>query len=297
MKHKHGSLFTGAAGFDLAAEWAGWETSFQCEIDKFCTNNLRRKWPNTTIYADIKTTDFKPWRGKLLCLSGGDPCQPSSVAGLGKGTADDRYLWPEMFRAIRESQPAFVVNENVSGTFTNCILDIKINDLESEGYFWQAYSIPAEAVGALHQRERIWLVAFNPNHYDKYRNTREIHGSSKEEWVSKRDSLQHFSEPVNLWDFITDSDSQRLQELHVSTVSGNGQEGLSRYFGFGPTTHGNIPKNIIESSIMGMLNGLPEGMDYADRSKRIKQMGNAVVPQIPYEIFQGINELIESLNP
>lgn len=291
----HGSLFSGAGGFDLAAEWAELVNIFHCEIDKFCINDLKKKWPGAVSYEDIKSVDFTIWRGKLWILTGGDPCQPSSIAGLGKGTADDRYLWPEMFRCAKESQPPWIVNENVTGTVSNGILDIKINDLESIGYSCQPYNIPAEAVGALHQRERIWLIAFNSNYHDKYRNASEIQGSGHSEWLQERNHLQYFREPVDLRDFITNSDSQRLQELHVSTVSGDSQEGLSRYFGFGPTPYGNIPRDIIESSIMGMLNGLPEGMDYADRSKRIKQMGNAVVPQIPYEIFQTIKQYESTL--
>jgi DNA (cytosine-5)-methyltransferase 1 len=157
----HGSLFSGIGMFDLAAEWMGWENVFNCDKDERCRNVLKKHWNNVTQYEDIKTTDFTIWRG-LDVITGGDPCQPSSLAGLRKGMSDERYLWPEMFRAIREIRPRWVVNENVPGTINNGVLDQKITDLQSEGYTcWPPLLIPASAVGAHHKRNRVWLVAYS----------------------------------------------------------------------------------------------------------------------------------------
>jgi len=111
----HGSLFSGIGGFDLAASWLNWENVFQCEIDPFCRAVLKKHFPETLRYEDIKKTDFRTHRGTIDVLSGGFPCQPFSVAGQRKGTEDDRNLWPEMLRAIREIQPSWVVGENVHG--------------------------------------------------------------------------------------------------------------------------------------------------------------------------------------
>lgn len=156
----HGSLFTGSGGFDLAAHWMGWTNVFNCELEEYNRNLLKQYWPNAIQYGDIKSTDFRPWRGRIDILTGGDPCQVSSYAGKRKGKEDDRYLWPEYRRAIEEIQPRFVLNENVTGSITNGILDQKISDLEALGYaWWPPLVIPAAAVGALHRRDRVWLFA------------------------------------------------------------------------------------------------------------------------------------------
>lgn len=286
----HGSLFSGIGGFDLAAEWMGWNNVFHCEINKKSREKLNYYWPRAASYADIKSTNFTFWRGKLDILTGGDPCQPSSVAGLGKGTSDDRYLWPEMFRAAVESESPWIVNENVNGTVSNGILDIKITDLESKGYACWPFSIPAEAVGALHQRERIWLVAYNADFDAARRDSRRLQEQEQEQELQERHHFQHSWEPVDLRAGDTDSNRERFKEQHNSCKSADLQEGVSRYFGFGSDPHGDIPRHVIESGIIRMLNGLPEGMDYTERNQRIKELGNAIVPQVAYEIFKAIEK-------
>lgn len=291
----HGSLFSGIGGFDLASEWMGWENVFHCEINNKLRSYLQYYWSNAESYGDITQTDFTIWRGRIDIITGGDPCQPHSHAGLGRGKADNRYLWPEMFRSIRESEPPWVVNENVYGSISNGILDIKIDDLESLGYEAQSYCIPAEAVGALHQRERVWIVAFNSDYYGKHRKPGKNESQGKKEKLQERDKVQFFGEPVNLWDYTTNPNSERFKKQHNAEKSKVLPEGLSRYFGFGIDPHGDIPKDIIESAIMGMLNGLPEGMDYTNRNQRIKGLGNAIVPQIAFEIFKAIQAIISHL--
>lgn len=115
MGKKHASLFSGFGAGDLAATWMGWDNTFWCEIDGFCQTVLNYWFPESIGYGNIKETDFTPWRGKIDVLTGGFPCQPFSVAGQRKGADDDRYLWPEMLRAIREIQPTWVIGENVGG--------------------------------------------------------------------------------------------------------------------------------------------------------------------------------------
>ena len=118
MTMTHGSLFSGIGGFDLAASWMGWKNAFHCEIDEFCSRVLKYHFPDSEHYGNIKTTDFTRWRGKIDVLSGGFPCQPFSLAGRRRGAEDDRYLWPEMLRAVREIRPTWIVGENVDGILT-----------------------------------------------------------------------------------------------------------------------------------------------------------------------------------
>jgi DNA (cytosine-5)-methyltransferase 1 len=160
----HGSLFSGIGGFDLAAEWMEWKNLFHCEINEFGRLVLKYYWPNAKSYEDIKKTDFTIWRGLIDIISGGFPCQPYSTAGKRKGKKDDRHLWPEMLRAIREIQPSYVVGENVRG-LTNwnggMVFDEVQADLEAEGYEVLPFLLPACGIGAPHRRDRIWFIAYS----------------------------------------------------------------------------------------------------------------------------------------
>jgi len=98
---RHGSLFSGIGGFDLAAEWMGWENIFHCEWNEFGQRVLKHYWPNAKSYDDITKTNFTIHRGSIDILTGGFPCQPYSTAGKRKGKDDERHLWPQMLRAIR----------------------------------------------------------------------------------------------------------------------------------------------------------------------------------------------------
>ena len=158
----HGSLFSGIGGFDLAAAWAGWTNVFNCEIDPFCRRVLKYHFPESEQYEDIRTTDFTVWRDRVDVLTGGFPCQPFSLAGKRKGTADDRYLWPAMLGVVRTVRPRWVVGENVLGIVNwsqGMVFEQVCADLEAAGYEVQAYLIPAAGVGAPHLRYRTWFVA------------------------------------------------------------------------------------------------------------------------------------------
>ncbi len=160
----HASLFSGIGGFDYAAEIMGWSNVLNCEINPFCQKVLNYYWPNATQYADIKSTDFSIYRGQIDILTAGFPCQPFSLAGKRKGTDDDRYLWPETLRAIREIKPRWVVGENVYGIVNwngGMVFEQVQADLENEGYEVQPYILPACGVNAPHKRYRVWFVAKN----------------------------------------------------------------------------------------------------------------------------------------
>jgi len=160
---RHGSLFSGTGGFDLAAQWTGWENVFHCEWNPFGQKILKYYWPNAASYDDITKTDFTRYRGKIDILTGGFPCQPYSTAGKRRGKEDDRHLWPEMLRAIREIQPKWVVGENVSGIISwdgGLVFEEVQTDLETEGYQVQPYVLPAAGIGAPHKRERVWFIAY-----------------------------------------------------------------------------------------------------------------------------------------
>lgn len=151
------SLFSGIGGLDIAAEWAGFKTVAFCERDEFCQKVLRKHWPDVRIYDDVRTLDTRDLP-KIELLHGGYPCQPFSTAGNRRGEADERHMWPHMLRIVREIKPRWVVGENVKGHIT-LGLDTVCNDLEGEGYAVRAICIPACAIGAVHRRERVFILA------------------------------------------------------------------------------------------------------------------------------------------
>ena len=185
----HASLFSGIGGPEIAAAMLGWDNVFHCEINDFGRKILEYWFPNSQSYEDIKTTNFKQWRGKVDVLTGGFPCQPFSYAGQRRGADDDRYLWPQMLRAIEECRPAWVVGENVAGITTmveqgtvspmecqgslfdegdgvqryrqeqSFTIERVCRDLEGLGYSVQPLVIPACAVGAPHRRDRVFIIA------------------------------------------------------------------------------------------------------------------------------------------
>lgn len=161
---RHGSCFSGIGGFEYAAGIMGWENVFHCEYNSFAKNVLRYYWPKAISYDDIRKTDFSKHRGEIDILTGGFPCQPYSSAGKRKGKNDERHLWPEMLRAIREIAPSWVVGENVLGLASwsgGLVFEEVHADLEAEGYTVQAYVLPAAGVSAPHQRYRIFFIAYS----------------------------------------------------------------------------------------------------------------------------------------
>jgi len=163
----HLDLFSGIGGFSIGLEKVGFNTIAFCEKEDYCRMLLQKHWKGVKIYNDIKECkgkEIKETYGRVDILTGGFPCQPYSVAGKQKGTADDRYLWPEMFRVIKEVQPTFVIAENVRGIINiqdGMVFETVCSDLESEGFEIQTFIIPAAGVGAPHKRERVWVVGYS----------------------------------------------------------------------------------------------------------------------------------------
>ena len=133
------------------------ETVAFCEQDEYCKKVLRRHWPDVPIHNDIKELDGNEYRGSVELVCGGFPCQPYSVAGERRGEEDDRALWKEMYRIIREVQPAWVFGENVTGIIS-MELDNVLLDLEDAGYAAQAFVLPACALDARHRRDRVFII-------------------------------------------------------------------------------------------------------------------------------------------
>tara|TARA_R110002124_G_scaffold89150_1_gene228216 strand:+ start:211 stop:1083 length:873 start_codon:yes stop_codon:yes gene_type:complete len=282
----HGSLFSGIGGFDLAAEWMGWENVFHCEYDPFCQKVLNHHFPNSKLYEDIKTFDASNYSGRIDILTGGFPCQPFSAAGLRKGTEDDRHLWPQMLRIIREISPRYVVGENVRGLLNwsgGLVFEQVCADLENEGYEVTPYLLPAAGKNAPHRRDRIWFVAYR-NEPSTGTDVRRMPESSEEIRGRKKSFV---SGSLCSDGDAPDTESKRLEGRRVQdrfTYSVCEREQGTNWENF-PT----------QPPICGGDDGIPKELDGITfpkwRKESIKAYGNAIVPQVAHEIFKAIQKM------
>jgi len=204
MQLTHDDLFSGIGGFTFAAQWAGFKTVRCVEINKFCQKIIRQTWPGIPVESDARKS--KGIKSDLL--TGGFPCQPFSYAGKRKGAADGRDLWPEMFRLISEGKPTWVVAENVAG-FDGLGLDQCISNLETIGYeVAPPLEIPACSVGAIHRRNRIWIVAHSG-------------GDRLQRSINEQQTIQlHFQTLPIPSSFLAKSKNDLPKPCNVGTVHG-----------------------------------------------------------------------------
>ena len=269
-------LFSGIGGFSLGLEACGMTTTAFCERDPYCQSILKKHWPKTPIHTDVRKLDGKQYQNSIDVVAGGFPCQPFSVAGKRLGSEDDRHLWPEMLRIIRECRPRWVIGENVSG-FVKMALDDVSSDLEGEGYAVRAFVLPAVAVEARHRRDRCFIIA----HREDVAN---LHGERQ---------LQQSGAEREIGRWSGDSGEEERDVAHTigsrgeTWLSGQeqGQEGHAGEFNHKGyqrpwwETGGEWPA---ESNVCRVVDGIPNRVD------RIKSLGNAVVPQL----IQAIGELV-----
>ena len=279
----HASLFSGIGGFDLAAEWAGWNNLFHCEWNPFGQRVLKHHFPNSISYNDITKTDFSIHRGQVDILTGGFPCQPYSSAGKRLGKADERHLFPHMLRCIKEVKPRCIIGENVRGLVSwneGMVFNEVYDDLEREGYEVQSFLIPAASVNAPHQRYRIWFVA-NSISIGRGENVRITNGESN--------VINQAGEARD----VTNSN-----KVGFSTKMENGE--LARELGFTKCDKRDMWNSFpTQSPICGGDDGIPRELDGITfpkwRNESIKAYGNAIVPQVAFEIFKTINIFEEQL--
>lgn len=296
MGLKHGSLFSGIGGFDLAAEWMGWENVFHCEWNEFGKKVLNYYWPNAISYDDITKTDFTIHRGDIDILTGGFPCQPYSTAGRRLGKEDERHLWPEMLRAIREIAPRYIVGENVYGLVNwngGLVFDEVQADLEAEGYEVQPVILPACAVNAPHRRERIFFVAYankctaesprtsggiacnRSNNNDEPKERRK----PTKQHIGCSDVLRTTTNTIS----IRQSRSGRTERQSSSESFRNWETSWTDPNGRWPT------QPCVRSRNDGLSDKL-DGITVSEWSKEsLKAYGNAIVPQVVYQIFKAIS--------
>ena len=289
---RHGSLFSGIGGFDLAAEWMGWQNVFHCEWMPFPRQVLHHYWPNAISYEDITKTDFTIHRGEIDILTGGFPCQPYSSAGKRLGKDDERHLWPEMLRAIREIEPTYIVGENVRG-LTNwnggVVFEEVCTDLESCGYQVQPVLLPAAAVNAPHRRDRVWFVAYTDSSRNRQKYQFCTRWDLSEKWFNKYGNA-------------SETDSNGLQRSIQSECNDKQEWNRQKPFiekhlyPFGKFLERQGWENFpTQSPICGGNDGVStklDGITFSKwRNESIKGYGNAIVPQVALQIFKTIQQI------
>lgn len=307
---KHASLFSGIGGFDLAADWMGWENIFHCEINSFNKKVLKYYWPNAVSYDDITKTDFIIHRGTIDVLTGGFPCQPFSVAGKRHGTEDNRYLWPEMLRAIREIQPSWVVGENVRGivNWSGGLVFHEVQaELEAKGYEVQPFILPACAKNAPHRRDRVWFVAYS----NSCRNNR-AKGSKESIWQYENKEQQRSGGTMQINGLgneriVANTECNGVQQNETATLCNrNRNDKEQTHFGENFTSRiGTAVEPFdwaewpTQSPIRSGNDGISDRLDGITfskwRSESIKAYGNAVVPQVVLEIFKVIDKMTNKI--
>ena len=295
----HASLFSGIGGFDLAAEWMGWDNIFHCEWNPFGQKVLAHHFPNSKSYNDITKTDFSLHAGQIDILTGGFPCQPYSQAGKRLGKADERHLFPHMLRCIKEVKPKWVIGENVRGLVSwngGMVFHEVCDDLEREGYEVQPFLIPAAGVNAPHQRQRIWFVAYCKDFGCSSTKTID---KRKEYIPNDRNGIRTIFEPNGEIRNVTNSDSNGFQGSIQRKC--NDKQGRNKQV-INASQHLYTHESRMEtrrwenfptqSPICGGNDGIPKELDNITFSKwkneSIKAYGNAIVPQVAYEIFKAI---------
>jgi DNA (cytosine-5)-methyltransferase 1 len=337
----HGSLFSGIGGFDLAAEWMGWNNTFHCEWMPFPRKVLSHYFPNSISYEDITKTDFYIHRGAIDILTGGFPCQPYSSAGKRLGKEDERHLWPHMLRVISEIKPTYVVGENVRG-LTNwnggVVFEEVCTDLENQGYTVQPILLPACSVGAPHRRDRVWFVAYSNGamfRTEKYGSIRCENGESESKGAqgiynavgsngnsgtaTNSDSIrQHQCEcdneeqpserRFNALNDTNENDGQgnvtntlcerlqrSIQTRKHDVIEWNRQDKKNEQHLHSFKSKLRFENFPTQPPICSGDDGLPTELDGITfpkwRQESIKGYGNAIVPQVAYEIFKVIAEM------
>ena len=234
-------LFSGIGGFSLGLESTGhFETIAFCEKDQFCQKVLQKNFKNIPIEGEIRNVKGDKYQADVV--TGGFPCQPFSVAGKRKGTDDDRYLWDETIRVVRECKPKWFIGENVEGLINiqeGMVLRQVQTDLEKEGFEVQCLVIPASGIGAWHQRKRIWIIGCNVSNSNnngshRQEGTKTIKSSDQsKEWlfigndknVSNSDSrLRRRGRTIGesgtnqVWGFYIEEKEQSSNDIRSKTV-------------------------------------------------------------------------------
>jgi DNA (cytosine-5)-methyltransferase 1 len=290
-------LFSGIGGFSLGLESTGYfQTIAFVEKDKFCRQVLQKNFNNIPIEEDIRNVRGSNYAADVI--TGGFPCQPFSVAGKRKGTADDRYLWDETIRVVAECKPRWFIGENVEGLINinnGMVLRQVQTDLEEQGFQVQCIVIPASGIGAWHQRKRIWIVAYS----DSNRHSNKIRGSStKEERISQEHRQDHNTTRKS-------SRASSVWETNNQHVPNTNDKGLQRFNSeqIAPkqklrfTSNKNDERSKTWWQTQSEFCGVPNGISYEldkDRSNRIKSLGNSIVPQIARQI--GLSIMKAELN-
>lgn len=308
----HLSLFSGIGGLDLAAEWAGFTTVGQCEMSDYPTAVLEKHWPDVPRWRDIRTLTkegFYERTGGLRTvdvISGGFPCQPFSVAGKQRGKEDERFLWPEMLRVIRQIRPNCVVGENVPGILKIAARQV-VEDLEREGYNAIVFNFEAAAVGAWHRRARCFFVACAGRRHLVADSMRSGRIYRKIEIDAAEGDGKALTQSAGRHTALSDAESERRKGQPDTRPAEQDEKSRKMQpdavYSIGTAIHNTVCGRFDRDARRRESPELADGRQWAAepgvgrvvdglpcRVERIRALGNAVVPQQAYPIFRALAE-------
>jgi DNA (cytosine-5)-methyltransferase 1 len=285
-------LFSGIGGFSLGLESTGFfETIAFVEKDEFCQKVLKKNFNNIPIEGDIRNVKGDKYKADVV--TGGFPCQPFSVAGKRKGTDDDRYLWDETIRVVRECKPKWFIGENVEGLVNiqdGMVLRQVQDDLEKEGFQVQCLIIPASGIGAWHQRKRIWIIGYNVSNSNArfgIRENQEIQTRGNTSTTSSKDVSNTFGKLSDGCSSTTRNSKAKFKRVECNQ-SWNWNEVWSKTERCSEQDKQQTWWQT-QSNLCGIPHGLSKTLD-KNRANRIKALGNSIVPQIARELGKAIIE-------
>ena len=282
-----GSLFSGIGGVELGFEREGFETAWFVEYNKFCQKVLRKHWPDVPIYGDITEIDFNELP-KVDVLTGGFPCQDISVAGKGVGISGSRSgLWSYFNKAIGILRPKYAIIENVP-MLVKRGLNVVLGNLAENGYDAEWFCLSARDFGALHKRERIFIIAYPPS--KRWNNGGDCGERGQILPAEKREVKKNKQErnrrklglDTNTSVFITHDFRNRIQR-HKQEIQR--EPGFSRFQNVRRLEDLQGIPDLPKPLIRGGNDGVPNRVD------RTKSIGNAVVPQVAQFIARRIKEI------
>jgi DNA (cytosine-5)-methyltransferase 1 len=284
----HLDLFSGIGGFALAAKWNGYRTVGFCDNEPYAQAVLKKHWPEVPCHKDIREVRGELYAGVTL-LTGGFPCQPFSVAGKQRGKDDNRYLWPEMCRVIREARPAWIIGENVAG-IVNLALDTVCADLEAEGYEVEPVIIPACAVDAPHRRDRVWIIARNvADTKHGGLQGRQDNGVLQCRQAEAREQGGEQAGNVEGCCLLVANAIQQGRQGRIQGWENQEREGFEGHTGCCGSARGESGEAVwpTEPDVGRVAHGVP------NRVAKLRGLGNAIVPQVAAEIIRNINIIME----
>lgn len=290
----HLDLFAGGGG----AAWFGKLIGAKCvgyvEKDEYCKRIIRARirdgiFDDAPIFDDVRTFDGRPYSGRVDLITAGFPCQPFSCAGKRQGESDERNMWPDTVRILREVRPRHAILENVPGLFTTDYIQTVFGDLAAAGFDAEWEVVSAADVGAPHLRKRLWILATD-SHRPRRGETKERIAASSDSSESRADGQAEFmadSDDPQEWR-TRNAEMARPRETEAWTFYQSQRTSDSKHSRESGGTIRSRSRNANADwwSVEPRMGRVADGV--ANRVNRLRSLGNGWVPAVAFEFWKRV---------